>query len=519
MPKTESELYNKVYELNISRSHHRSLYGEYSYNQILGVDLLKECLEQISVKKRKIRLLDIGCGDGYALSQLKKELKKKGLDKQVAIFGMGLNEYEPMYISKRNFLKGGLYQYNFGKRKQFDLVISVYTFHYLWHKLEGIEKIFNSLLAEDGKAFIHLPGYLILFSDNSSDLLLNEELGNLAFKSFIERWKSQNNNPPVDFVLTDYCNNHDEDDPLLTEFGVLHLKKNKVKEISFDIILNSFSIFDQGFIFDHIVSGLSYVSSIYRFRSDKKDKNFKLPTLDELPIGEDSSLSRVMSIKKRYGDRFYHLHLSIHCLEHPVIIGIYPGARDELSGQAIPYWEIATTLVKQRVGAVVRSNGPYGPGDDFHEFNDLFIHTFVDYLIDNAKGICGYAHPSIYLMGYSSGGSAIASIANEYPQITKILLFAPSFDSDRERSKYSLNRYTGELYIISGKQDEIISPELVAWFYYQAHAAKVREYLVLDNCNHAFEGTVNQDLVMKSPYWAFTHSSDFPAEDLRFQAE
>ena len=111
-----------------------------------------------------------------------------------------------------------------------------------------------------------------------------------------------------------------------------------------------------------------------------------------------------------------------------MIIGIYPAARDELSGPAIPYWEIATNLVKQKVGAVVRSNGPYGPRSNFHEFNDLFIHTFVDYLIDNAKSICGYAEPSIYLMGYSSGGSAIASIANEYPQIKKILLFAPSFD-------------------------------------------------------------------------------------------
>jgi alpha/beta superfamily hydrolase len=164
---------------------------------------------------------------------------------------------------------------------------------------------------------------------------------------------------------------------------------------------------------------------------------------------------------------------------------------------------MTSVILNENIGAVVRSNGPYTGDVDFHSFNDHFVHTFVDYLQDNAKKICGRDDPDIYLIGYSSGGSGIASIAAEYKAIKKMLLLAPSYDSDKEKLKKSLNRYRGELYILVGDRDEVVLPEQVYWFFKQSKKTKVCKYIELISCEHPFIGKNNHQKLLKAPLWAF----------------
>ncbi|MDD4527342.1 MAG: hypothetical protein PHF25_04795 [Candidatus Margulisbacteria bacterium] len=513
MPKSEKELAKKVHELNICRTHNRSLYGDYGYNQILNVNLVKECLDLAALKKSTIRILDIGCGNGFALNQLKIELEKNGLKNKFEIYGLGVNVYDPLYIPKKSFINKGLTQYELGKNKPFDIIISVYTFQYIWYKLECLEKIYNQLLANNGKAFIHFPGYLMFFSEKNKDMNRNEEVGNKEFASFIQEWKVQNNNPEVSYSVHLYTNIV-EDDGLDTEFGVIKFNKNNNKRITFDAKLSGFSMYDEGFIFDSTVIGLSYVSSFYNMEKSKKTKLQKKSIID---IDKEIStpLYRIINVKKKYENINYKFHLAIHPVASPVIIGIYPAAKEELSGGDIPYQQMANLMSNKRIGAVVRCNGLQTEEGHFHEFNDYFVSHFMDYIIENAEDICGSANPDIYLMGYSSGASAIASIAADYSQVKKLLLLAPSHDSDTAKTKHSLNRFTGELYIVTGDNDQVVFPKQAAWFYYQADKSKKRSFVVLDSCEHSFSGKKNREAVLKSPFWAFKDLSDFPpAENL-----
>jgi len=105
MPKTEKALEKLVCAYSRTRTHARYLQGEYGYNHILGTNLVDECVELYDLRQSTIRVLDIGCGNGFALNQLKEELKQRGLNDKFKFFGLGKNRYEKMHISRRNFIK------------------------------------------------------------------------------------------------------------------------------------------------------------------------------------------------------------------------------------------------------------------------------------------------------------------------------------------------------------------------------------------------------------------------------
>ncbi|OGI10189.1 MAG: hypothetical protein A2Y40_03720 [Candidatus Margulisbacteria bacterium GWF2_35_9] len=505
MPKSERELEKKVIEFNITRNHHRPLYGDYSYQSILGIDLVQECINQIEKKKTKIRILDIGCGDGFALNQLKIELEKKGYKNKFELIGIGINEYDPMYIPKSAFINCGFLKYEHGNNKPFDIIFSIYAFQYIWHKLEGIEKIHNGLLAPNGKAFVHFPGYLVIFSEKTSDIEQSEKEGNKKFLQFIDQWKLKHNVQQLSYNLNSFCYAEDDDDVIQTEFGILKLTKETNKDILFNAVLRGFSIFDEGFVFDSSIQGLAYIASYYDLTSTHP---YLIPLFDPL-----ESLYCIYTLKKYYQNERYRFHLAIHSSNNPVIIGIFPAAKEDLTGEAIPYLKMAQMLNDKKIGAVVRCNGLYSDYVDFHEYNDLFIHSFMDFIIENAKDICRHKDPEIYLIGYSSGGSVIASIASEYNQIKKILLIAPSYDSDQVQLTDNINNYSGELYVISAEEDEVVYPSQAAWFYFQAFKAKKKKFVKLQSCDHSFSGEINKEIIMKSPLWAFTDSNDFPQDE------
>ena len=272
MPKTEKELEKLVFEQNISRTHHRALNGEYGYNHILSSDLVSECIKLYETKKINIRVLDIGCGDGFALKQLQDEIEERGLGKKFEFFGLGVNLYEKMHIPLDRFIEEGLYDYKLD-REPFDLIISVYAFQYMWHKLEVLENIYNLLMSEDAKAIIHFPGYLVKGSEESSELLLDEREGNERFSQFIKKWNSFGQSPRFKYSLTPYYS--DDGDTLFTEFGNLRFRKESNRKINFNTHLRGFSIYDEGFTFSGVDKKLSYIASIYDLKTLLSLKSFK----------------------------------------------------------------------------------------------------------------------------------------------------------------------------------------------------------------------------------------------------
>ncbi|MBZ0310659.1 MAG: class I SAM-dependent methyltransferase, partial [Anaerolineae bacterium] len=491
MPKSEKALKRRIIEQNISRTHHRPLDGHYSYNHILNVDLVEECLRLLQSKDSPVRVLDIGCGDGFALGQLKACLAQKGFTDQFDFFGMGLNAYDQMHIPKENFLRQGV----FGGRlttAPFDLIISVYTFQYVWHKLESIELIHNQLLADNGKAIIHFPGYLVSFSERTIDILHTEVTGNTDFAGFIQRSNTQEESPPLKYRMIPYYSD-DEDCELFTEFGNLSFQKDASRKMDFKAQLTAFGIYDDGFMFNSPNKNLSYVTSVYDLKSKAGQTPAPAKGSGKIP------LCRIVTLPTKYNDKLHNFHMAIHPRPSRAVIGIYPAAKDDLTGNVVPYQKMAMELLRRKVGAVVRCNGLYDPSTEFHAFNDYFVHLFLDYILENASDICGHTTPEVYLMGYSTGGSAIASIASEYNEIKKLLLIAPSFDSDKELLRHNMNHFGGELYIVTGDRDDIVLPEQVAWFYHQAEQARVRKFVEFDFCEHSFNGERNQMNLLNAP--------------------
>jgi len=237
-----------------------------------------------------------------------------------------------------------------------------------------------------------------------------------------------------------------------------------------------------------------------------------LPIINANSI-QEASLCRIVTKAQIYKDKLYNFHLGIHPLKSNVIIGIYPAAEEELSGTDIPYQKIASSLQENNIGAVVRCNVRYDSAVNFYEFNDYFVRLFIDYILENSKEICGTSRPIIYLMGYSSGASGIASVASQYSAIKKMLLIAPSYDADKTVLQRSMNRYKGELYIVIGDNDEVVLPEQAAWFYELAKKSKIRKFVELVSCDHAFNGFHNKDIVSKAPFWAFNGYEKFPHEE------
>jgi len=490
---SERDLLHHAYEANRSATHHRDLRGAYSYECILGVDLVERCLAAFERAHGAVRVLDVGCGDGYALYQLRRELARLNLDRHFEFFGLGMNRYAEMYLERAHFLHAGINRLVYDG-PPFDLVFSTFTFHYIWHKVEALEKIHNQLLAPGAEALLHFPAYLVSIDEEAP---LDEDARNEAFAKIVASFSMRERNPDVRFRVVPYASD-DEDATPFGSFGVLSMTKS-------DRWLDCGLLYDGCDLVTH-PSGNVYMASRYLRRRTL----FGRTGFEKLTLTRRARMST-----KRLRDYPYDikLDLCVHSLAASHIIINYPGASRDVDGFRGRYKAIAAELQDRQLAPTVRVNNPFIRGVDYPSVLCDNLRFVIDYVLEHAEQICGRSDPSLYLMGHSAGASAIGAVAGEYPQVVKLLLLSPSLDAGKEEIRRGLADYAGSLHIVVGMEDNVVVPTQSRFFCHAAGRADPNRFVALWRCDHDFHGADNDDLLRRAPRWAFFGDAEFPDDD------
>lgn len=202
------------------------------------------------------------------------------------------------------------------------------------------------------------------------------------------------------------------------------------------------------------------------------------------------------------------VQLAIHPnLSRRIILNV-PGYAGVIDGYANKYKTLGHHIQSQELAAVVRTGNPLGQGYP----TDINLNAALEYTESHAWEICGEPNPEIMLMGFSAGASAIAARAYEHLNVSTILLFAPSGNMNRDLVKEGLARFTGDVYVVVGAQDEVVGAEAGPLFYSLATGARQRELHMLLNCDHQFTGEANGRIISEAPFYAFSRGEkpNFP---------
>ena len=133
------------------------------------------------------------------------------------------------------------------------------------------------------------------------------------------------------------------------------------------------------------------------------------------------------------------------------------------------------------------------------------LRTVLNYALSKSRIICGSNKPVLFAAGHSAGASTTAAVAPENPQVSKMLLIAPSGDIDPSIVKKSLSKYIGELYVASGDRDYVISPAAAHALAEWAIRAKSKQVVTISDCDHDFSGERNSKFFSKAYFWAFNN--------------
>lgn len=180
------------------------------------------------------------------------------------------------------------------------------------------------------------------------------------------------------------------------------------------------------------------------------------------------------------------------------IIINYPGFNGSLNGYENKYAKLAK-FMNDLGFAFIQMSNPACVFDEYPYEVERRLRNVVQTTLENSGDICGYENPSIGLIGWSAGASAIAAVAHEFSQVNNIILFAPSMDAANWRN---IKEYIGKLTIISGLDDEVVGD---SWktFYSLAYSSHP-ETILIDRCDHHFSGTKNGISVSRIIAQSFT---------------
>lgn len=223
------------------------------------------------------------------------------------------------------------------------------------------------------------------------------------------------------------------------------------------------------------------------------------------------------SVRKKHGvgkETTIRFEINIHdCPESNVIIINYPGYQGDIDGYRGKYRTLADLIRRKGLAAVIRMGNECRRGFFYEKSVVADLKAAIDYALANAENICSSKAPEIYLMGFSAGAGAIATVAADYPQIKKVLLLVPSVDAGKTAIEEAFSKFRGEVYIAVGQYDECVGREAGEYFLGLATGARKKSLVVIPNCDHQFQGLVNGKIMSKAPFWAFADDETFPSPE------
>lgn len=193
------------------------------------------------------------------------------------------------------------------------------------------------------------------------------------------------------------------------------------------------------------------------------------------------------------------LQVAIHPNRSGRLIVNYPGLAGDIDGYNLKYRKMAQYIQGKNLGAVVRSTGPNFWG----YLPDTSLRKMLEYAYQNAEEITGVTEPEVMLMGFSAGASAVAAVAYDYERVSRLLLMAPSGDMGQEAITEGLQKFAGEVYVVIGREDDVVGVQAGQTFFNLATGANHKELHIIPNCDHQFRGTLNGRIMSQAPFYAF----------------
>lgn len=172
--------------------------------------------------------------------------------------------------------------------------------------------------------------------------------------------------------------------------------------------------------------------------------------------------------------------IAIHASNNDIILLTIPGVDGEVDGFEDKYIRIANAVQDKYGAAVVRMSNPFISSHHW-ESN---IRQVIDYIQMNAKEICGNDKFELRIMAHSAGAAVIAHIANEYPEITRILLINPALKLKPDNIRDGLASInTRKVTVLFGSDDPSIgeASDIIG---------DIVNVIVVDGADHHFSGEV-----------------------------
>lgn len=223
-------------------------------------------------------------------------------------------------------------------------------------------------------------------------------------------------------------------------------------------------------------------------------------------------------------DVAYEIPISIYPANSDKIIVIAPGAGETKDGRNNRWATLGQYLQSESVGTVVTYHHPQPdaqgkyPDEPYSykdaSWNKLVVESLdyvIEYSLNHSGEICNTVTPSIYLAGFSAGGSACGAVAPFYPEVRKILMIS-AYDSVGIYFYEGISRFTGEIYMTFGSEDPI-AVFLAYSMRFTAREASLLYTQEIPDCAHGFAGERNSKILSNAFKWAFAGDTKFPSPD------